>query len=281
MSRAIKDIEDELRERLQVLEGQNKLVEAQRLRMRTTYDLEMMQQMGFCNGIENYSRHIDGRGPRHRAALPPGLLPGRLPAGDRRIPRHRAADRRDVRRRHVPQAQPGGLRLPAAVGDGQPAAEMGRVPGARSGQTVYLSATPGQVRARQVRRLRPADHPAHRPGRSRGHRQAHQGPDRRPAGRDPDPHGWTERTRPGHHADQADGRGPDRLPHRARREGRVPALRRGHAAPRGTAPRTADGRLRRPGGHQPAPRGPGPARGVAGGASWTRTRKASCARPRR
>ena len=70
MGRAIKRIEDELAERLQVLESQNKLVEAQRLRMRTTYDLEMMQQMGFCNGIENYSSHIDGRGPRDRAALP-------------------------------------------------------------------------------------------------------------------------------------------------------------------------------------------------------------------
>ena len=53
MNRAITDIEDELRVRLNELEGQNKLVEAQRLRMRTTYDLEMMQQMGFCNGIEN------------------------------------------------------------------------------------------------------------------------------------------------------------------------------------------------------------------------------------
>src|SRR6478736_3461648 len=61
MGRAIKRIEDELAERLAVLESQNKLVEAQRLRMRTTYDLEMMQQMGFCNGIENYSSHIDGR----------------------------------------------------------------------------------------------------------------------------------------------------------------------------------------------------------------------------
>ena len=61
MARAIASIEDELQERLQALESQGKLLEAQRLRMRTTYDLEMMEQMGFCNGIENYSRHIDGR----------------------------------------------------------------------------------------------------------------------------------------------------------------------------------------------------------------------------
>jgi excinuclease ABC subunit B len=61
MARAVEDINQELGERLKELEDQNKLVEAQRLRMRTTYDLEMMEQMGFCNGIENYSRHIDGR----------------------------------------------------------------------------------------------------------------------------------------------------------------------------------------------------------------------------
>ena len=61
MSRAVRQIEDELAVRTKELESQNKLLEAQRLRMRTTYDLEMMEQMGFCNGIENYSRHIDGR----------------------------------------------------------------------------------------------------------------------------------------------------------------------------------------------------------------------------
>ena len=61
MARAIASIEDELQERLQTLESQGKLLEAQRLRMRTTYDLEMMEQMGFTSGIENYSRHIDGR----------------------------------------------------------------------------------------------------------------------------------------------------------------------------------------------------------------------------
>ncbi|MCB1247888.1 MAG: excinuclease ABC subunit UvrB, partial [Acidimicrobiales bacterium] len=61
MRRAIGTIETELQERLAELESQQKLLEAQRLRMRTQYDLEMMQEMGYCNGIENYSRHIDGR----------------------------------------------------------------------------------------------------------------------------------------------------------------------------------------------------------------------------
>jgi excinuclease ABC subunit B len=61
MERAIRGIEAELAERLAELEGQGKLLEAQRLRMRTTYDIEMMRQVGFCSGIENYSMHIDGR----------------------------------------------------------------------------------------------------------------------------------------------------------------------------------------------------------------------------
>lgn len=63
MRRAIIGIEKELQERLAVFESQGKLLEAQRLRMRTQYDLEMMQEMGYCNGIENYSMHIDGREP--------------------------------------------------------------------------------------------------------------------------------------------------------------------------------------------------------------------------
>jgi excinuclease ABC subunit B len=63
MRRAIQTIESELGERLARLESENKLLEAQRLRMRTTYDLEMLREVGFCSGIENYSRHLDGRSP--------------------------------------------------------------------------------------------------------------------------------------------------------------------------------------------------------------------------
>src|SRR5438552_4155500 len=63
MKRALGTIEEELRDRLTFFEKENKLLEAQRLRMRTQYDLEMMQELGYCNGIENYSRHIDGRAP--------------------------------------------------------------------------------------------------------------------------------------------------------------------------------------------------------------------------
>src|SRR5881409_3678076 len=63
MKRALVSIEDELHERLETLESEGKLLGAERLRMRTAYDLEMMREVGFCSGIENYSRHIDGRGP--------------------------------------------------------------------------------------------------------------------------------------------------------------------------------------------------------------------------
>ncbi|MGH2819595.1 MAG: excinuclease ABC subunit UvrB, partial [Actinomycetota bacterium] len=63
MQRAIRQIEAELADRLQALGAENKLLEAQRLRMRSEYDLEMMREVGFCNGIENYARHIEGRGP--------------------------------------------------------------------------------------------------------------------------------------------------------------------------------------------------------------------------
>ena len=70
MDRAIAGIESELEQRLAEFEGQGKLLEAQRLRMRTTYDIEMMRQVGSCAGIENYSRHIDGREP----GSPPNCL---------------------------------------------------------------------------------------------------------------------------------------------------------------------------------------------------------------
>jgi excinuclease ABC subunit B len=63
LNRALRTIREELEERIVELESQNKLIEAQRLRMRTEYDLEMLQEMGFCNGIENYSRHLSGRPP--------------------------------------------------------------------------------------------------------------------------------------------------------------------------------------------------------------------------
>src|SRR5205814_2268151 len=66
LNRALTTIRAELDDRIKVLESQGKLLEAQRLKMRTEYDLEMLQEMGFCNGIENYSRHLSGRAPGSR-----------------------------------------------------------------------------------------------------------------------------------------------------------------------------------------------------------------------
>ena len=80
MAVAMGQIEHELQERLKWFEENDKLLEAQRLRMRTQYDLEMMSEVGYCNGIENYSMHIDGRELRRAAVHPARLLPRRLPA---------------------------------------------------------------------------------------------------------------------------------------------------------------------------------------------------------
>ena len=114
MERAIAGIEHELEEQLALFEKQGKLLEAQRLRMRTTYDIEMMRQVGSCSGIENYSLHIDGRSP----GTAPNCLLDYFPEdfllvideSHVTVP----ADRRDVRGRRLPQAHPRRPRLPAA-----------------------------------------------------------------------------------------------------------------------------------------------------------------------
>ncbi|MFF2243603.1 excinuclease ABC subunit UvrB [Arthrobacter sp. NPDC058130] len=143
MSRAIKRIEDELAERLQLLESQNKLVEAQRLRMRTTYDLEMMQQMGFCNGIENYSLHIDGR---DRGTAPHCLIdyfPDDfllvIDESHVTVPQIGAMYEGDMSRKR--SLVDHGFRLPSAM-DNRPLKWDEFLE--RVGQTVYLSATPGK-----------------------------------------------------------------------------------------------------------------------------------------
>ncbi|GAB2750703.1 excinuclease ABC subunit UvrB [Sinomonas soli] len=143
MAKAIQGIEDELAERLQLLESQNKLVEAQRLRMRTTYDLEMMQQMGFCNGIENYSRHIDGRGP----GTAPHCLLDYFPddfllvidESHVTVPQIGAMYEGDMSRKRTLVEH--GFRLPSAM-DNRPLKWDEFLE--RIGQTIYLSATPGK-----------------------------------------------------------------------------------------------------------------------------------------
>ncbi|WP_136610235.1 excinuclease ABC subunit UvrB [Sinomonas albida] len=143
MNRAITAIEDELADRLKTLEAQNKLVEAQRLRMRTTYDLEMMQQMGFCNGIENYSRHIDGRG----AGTAPHCLLDYFPddfllvidESHVTVPQIGSMYEGDMSRKRTLVEH--GFRLPSAM-DNRPLKWDEFLE--RIGQTIYLSATPGK-----------------------------------------------------------------------------------------------------------------------------------------
>jgi excinuclease ABC subunit B len=142
MARAIAGIEAELAERLAELERQGKMLEAQRLRMRTTYDIEMMRQVGSCAGIENYSRHIDGRA----AGSPPNTLLDYFPEdfllvideSHVTVPQIGAMYEGDVSRKRTLVEH--GFRLPSAI-DNRPLTwdEFGD----RIGQTLYMSATPG------------------------------------------------------------------------------------------------------------------------------------------
>jgi excinuclease ABC subunit B len=141
MLNAVEQIKDELRERLEWLRDNDKLVEAQRLEQRTIFDLEMMVEVGYCSGIENYSRYLSGPRPRRAAADPVRLPAGQRAAGHRREPRHRPPARRHVPRRPLAQGEPGGIRLPAALGAGQPAHALRGVRG---------QAAPGDLRLRHA-----------------------------------------------------------------------------------------------------------------------------------
>ena len=142
MKRAIASIESELEERLEWFESQGKLLEAQRLRMRTTYDLEMLKEIGTCAGVENYSRHIDGR----EAGTPPHTLLDYFPddfvlvidESHVTVPQIGAMFEGDMSRKRTLVEH--GFRLPSAM-DNRPLKwdEFTE----RIGQTIYLSATPG------------------------------------------------------------------------------------------------------------------------------------------
>ena len=149
MKRAMGGIEAEMEERVSLFEKQGKLLEAQRLRMRTTFDLEMIQQLGFCSGIENYSRHIDDRDP----GSPPNCLLDYFPEdflvvideSHVTVPQIGAMHEGDAARKRTLVEH--GFRLPSAM-DNRPLRfdEFE----ARKGQTVYLSATPGKYEMAKV-----------------------------------------------------------------------------------------------------------------------------------
>jgi len=149
MRRAIETIKIELEERLAELEGEGKLLEAQRLRMRTTYDIEMMEQVGTCAGIENYSRHMDQRGP----GTPGHCLLDYFPddfvlvvdESHVTIPQIGAMYEGDMSRKRSLVEH--GFRLPSAM-DNRPLKWPEFLQ--RIGQTVYLSATPGSYEMEKV-----------------------------------------------------------------------------------------------------------------------------------
>ncbi|TQM13543.1 excinuclease ABC subunit B [Pseudonocardia kunmingensis] len=142
MEKAVRQIEAELEERLAEFERQGKMLEAQRLRMRTQYDIEMIRQVGFCSGIENYSRHIDGRGPGSAPATLIDYFPDDfllvIDESHQTVPQIGGMYEGDMsRKRNLVEF---GFRLPSAV-DNRPLTWEEFAD--RIGQTVYLSATPG------------------------------------------------------------------------------------------------------------------------------------------
>ncbi len=149
MERALGGIESELAERLAELTEQGKLLEAQRLQMRTSYDIEMMRQVGFCSGIENYSRHIDGREP----GSAPNCLIDYFPddfllvidESHVTVPQIGGMYEGDMSRKRTLVDH--GFRLPSAA-DNRPLRWEEFLE--RIGQTVYLSATPGPYELAKV-----------------------------------------------------------------------------------------------------------------------------------
>jgi excinuclease ABC subunit B len=259
---AVEAIKEELRERIEFFQANQKLVECQRIEQRTRFDLEMLDQLGFCKGIENYSRHLSGR----QAGEPPPTLYDYLPPDAIMF----------VDESHVTIPQVGGMykgdrsrkenlvdygfRLPSAL-DNRPLKfeEFEKL----MPQTVFVSATPadyeekhqGQVVEQVVRPTGLVDPVVEvRPASTQvddllPRQEAHR----------------RRRARAGDDADQAPVRAADRVPGRQRHQGALPAFGHRHRGARRDHPRPAPGRVRRAGRHQPAARRSRHSRGVAGG----------------
>jgi excinuclease ABC subunit B len=152
MKDALVTIEEELGERLATLESEGKLLEAERLRMRTNYDLEMLREVGFCSGIENYSRHIDGRGPGTAPYTLLDYFPDDylvvIDESHVTVPQLHGMYEGDISRKSTLVEH--GFRLPSAI-DNRPLRFdefLGRVP-----QAVYMSATPSDYELRLSKRV--------------------------------------------------------------------------------------------------------------------------------
>ena len=262
MERAVAEIGHELNERTAELEAEGKLLESHRLRQRTQYDMEMLKEVGFCSGIENYSRILDGREPGSRPYCLLDYFPKDfvcfIDESHQTVPQVGGMYEGDRSRKSTLVDY--GFRLPSAM-DNRPQTFdewLSITP-----QMVFVSATPGlyekehsQTIVEQI--VRPTGIVDPEIERARD-----QEPDRRPDGRDPDGRG-PQRARARHDVDQEDVRGPDGLPARDGLPRALPALGGRHAGADPDHPAAAARRVRRARRRQPAARGPGPAGGLAG-----------------
>ena len=224
IERALVEIRHELEEQVKHFEAKGMMLEAHRIRQRTEYDLEMMRELGFCNGIENYSRILDGR--------PPGSAPHTLldyfpsdyvvfvDESHQTVPQIGGMYEGDRSRKQT--LVDFGFRLPSAL-DNRPLRFdefLEKVP-----QAVFVSATPGAWELRQSTRIaEQLIRPTYLVDPEVELRPTQQ-PDRRPAERDPPARG-DGRARARHDADEEDVRGPDRLPARGGRQDALPPLAR-------------------------------------------------------
>ena len=261
IERAVSEIRAELESQVKQFEQEGRMLEAHRIRQRTEYDLELMQELGFCNGIENYSRILEGR----PAGSHPFTLLDYFPddfvifvdESHQTVPQIGGMYEGDRSRKQTLVDY--GFRLPSAL-DNRPLRFdefLEKVP-----QAVFVSATPGAWELRQSTRVaEQLIRPTYLVDPEIELRPT-QEPDRRPAERDPPARGRGG-ARARDDADEEDVRGPDRLPARGGRQGALPALRDRHARAHPDHPRAAARRLRRARRRQPPARGARPARGLA------------------
>ena len=188
IERAVVEIKHELDEQVKQFEAEGRMLEAHRIRQRTEYDLEMMQELGFCNGIENYSRILDGR----PAGSAPHTLLDYFPSdyvvfideSHQTVPQIGGMYEGDRSRKQT--LVDFGFRLPSAL-DNRPLRFDEFLEKVQ--QVVFVSATPGRVGAAPLDGRRRAADPADRHRRPRDRAAPDEEPDRRPAERDPPPRG--------------------------------------------------------------------------------------------
>ena len=257
----VDQIRDDLGEQLERLRGANKLVEAQRLEQRTRFDLEMILEVGYCNGIENYSRYLSGRRPGE----PPPCLFDYLPdnallfvdESHATIPQIGGMYKGDRSRKETLVEY--GFRLPSAL-DNRPLSfeEYEQI----APQTIFVSATPGPYEHAH------ADQTVEQVVRPTG--LVDPDVEIRPAGTQVDDvlseinaRARARRARADHDADETDGRGSDGLSARARRARALSARRHRHRRAHGDHPRSSARRVRRAGRNQSVARRPRSARSVA------------------